>query len=157
MSLLGWAVVSELVLSVIFLTLLFAYKWRQRRRQHRDIEQLLVDIEARQMLRSQELSQCLQEHFGLDSESSGELSGQLIQAEKQFLQAFIAQQLRQVPISCFYEDLCEVLDAYYRGLASAGKPVATSSVPMKGSDEQVAELESLLPIKELPDWGDVFD
>lgn len=157
MSLLGWAVVSEFVLILVFIAIVFGFKWRQRRRHHRDIEQLLEDIETRQVLRGQQLSRRLQEHFGLDSEPSSQLSDQLIDAEKQFLQAFIEQQLRQASVSSFYENLCEVLDAYYQTLKAVGKSSHNNPSPIPSAEEQKAELEALLPINDVPDWGDVFD
>ena len=154
MTMLWWIGSGEFLLMLGLLAVVLGLRWRQKRRQHLDIERLLEDVETRQALRRQQLTRRLQEHYGLTSESAAQLSESLMVAEKQFLRGFIDQQLHQASVSGFYEDFCGVLEAYYNALKTAGRE---SKTPKPQTASTGTDKQRQTTVTEVPDWGDVFD
>lgn len=149
-----------LVAIISFLTL----NWLQKRKQHRQLEQLLDDIQERQNSRKNRLSRKLTRQFDMPEDEAQGISEQLIGAEKLFLQHYIGQLLTQKPSDIVYDHLCELLDDYLNRLPHQNKDSAKAAkTQQSASDPEIASVapetdpaENSNAIPE-PDWGDVFD
>lgn len=153
------SIVAICIAETIFVLLLVAglllSHWRGKRRIGNELEALLDDIDDRQGLRGAQLARRLAELHRLDKTVADNLSGQLLDAEKQFLKTFIEQQVGHHSIADFYEKLCLLLDAYLiaapeREASTVApkptEPTEQSQAPADGDNENAP-----------PDWGDVFD
>lgn len=141
-----------LTLLIILLTAsLFYLNWQQKREHHRQFERLLDDFDGRQADRNNLLIQHLTDAYGMKRNAAEVLANQLISAEKLFLQQFIKQQLQHKSVEGFYQQLCELLDAYLDKLPTAGQPAS----PFHSANDanKTASVDDTPP----PEWGDVFD
>lgn len=149
-----------LVAIISFLTL----SWLQKRKQHRQLEQLLDDIQERQNIRKNRLSRKFMRQFDMSENDAQGISEQLIAAEKLFLQRYIGQFLTQKPSDIVYDQLCELLDDYLNRLPHQNKDSSEAAkIRQTASDPEIASVapetdsaENSNAIPE-PEWGDVFD
>ena len=91
---------------------LFFLSWKRSKTITVECEKLLDNFGSKEDERKAQLIQFLEENYDLKTEAAEESAGYMIEAEKQFLQQFIKQQLEQTSITDFYEYLCELLDQY---------------------------------------------
>ena len=91
---------------------LFFLRWKRGKVKTAEFEKLLDNVSSKEGERKAQLIQFLEESHALKTEEAEESAGYMIEAEKQFLQQFIKQQLEQTSITGFYTDLCELLDNY---------------------------------------------
>lgn len=160
MLLLMGVLVTTLVLLAIIGFL--SVSWFKKRKQHRQLEQLLDEIKERQDTRKNKLARKFARHFDMGENDAQGISEQLIGAERRFLQQYIDQLLKQKPSDIVYDQLCDLLDYYLNSLVPRGKdasqPAETAdTAPPVGemtANEQAAGETQNTPE---PDWGDVFD
>ncbi|MCK9607874.1 MAG: hypothetical protein M0R33_15630 [Methylomonas sp.] len=165
MQLLMGALLTSFVLVAIisFLTL----SWFKKRKQHRQLEQLLNEIEETQNSRKTKLSQKLTLQFEMTENDAQGVSEQLIGAEKLFLQQYIDQLLNQKPSAIVYDQVCELLDYYLDSLAlqnTDSSQTSNTTQPIS-SDAEITHITAepqpkpteKPDAKPEPDWGDVFD
>ena len=91
---------------------LFFLSWKRSKTKAAELEKLLDNVGSKEDERKAQLIQFLEESYDLKTEAAEESAGYMIEAEKQFLQQFIKQQLEQTSITDFYGYLCELLDQY---------------------------------------------
>ena len=91
---------------------LFFLSWKRSKTKAAELEKLLDNVGSKEDERKAQLIQFLEESYDLKTEAAEESAGYMIEAEKQFLQQFIKQQLEQTSITAFYGYLCELLDQY---------------------------------------------
>ena len=91
---------------------LFFLSWKRSKTITVECEKLLDNFGSKEDERKAQLIQFLEENYDLKTEAAEESAGYMIEAEKQFLQQFIKQQLEQTSITDFYGYLCELLDQY---------------------------------------------
>jgi hypothetical protein len=91
---------------------LFFLSWKRSKTITVECEKLLDNVASKEDERKAQLIQFLEENYDLKTEAAEESAGYMIEAEKQFLQQFIKQQLEQTSITDFYGYLCELLDQY---------------------------------------------
>jgi hypothetical protein len=107
-----------LILAEVFVVLLgivgflFYLRWKRKKDKSTEIEELLDNIDSQQAERKLLLSEHLKENCDMQNEQAEESCGLMIEAEKQFLQLFLKQQIEQTPMTDFYTNLCELLDQY---------------------------------------------
>lgn len=163
--------------------LLFYLRWKRKKLQSAEIDKLLDLIDSQHAERQSLLSQHLKENFNLQSEQAKESGGLMVEAEKQFLQQFLKQQIEQTPLTDFYSNLCELLDQYLYFVTSIkieqhnsydenplqtaeamelvedefgiGDEVIAEEEPEPESDPE-PEPEPELEKEAEPDWGDAF-
>ncbi len=144
--------IAETIFVLLLVGGLLLSHWRGKRRFDNELEALLDDINDRQGVRGGQLARRLAELHRLDKADADHLSRQLLEAEKQFLKAFIEQQVGRHSIADFYEKLCLLLDAYLiaapqrEDAAVAPEPSEPAQAPADTGNENPP-----------PDWGDVFD
>lgn len=91
---------------------LFFLRWKRGKVKTAEFETLLDTVSSKEGERKAQLIQFLEESHALKTGEAEESAGYMIEAEKQFLQQLIKQQLEQTSITGFYTDLCELLDNY---------------------------------------------
>ena len=91
---------------------LFFLRWKRGKVKTAEFEELLDNVSSKEDERKAQLIRFLEESHALRTDVAQESAGYMIEAEKQFLQKFIKQQLEQTSITEFYVDLCELLDNY---------------------------------------------
>jgi len=105
-------VVETAVIILGVVGFLFFLSWKRSRAITAEFEKLLDNVASKEDERKAQLIQFLEEGYDLKNEALKESAGYMIEAEKQFLQQFIKQQLEQTSITGFYDNLCELLDQY---------------------------------------------
>jgi len=100
-----------IVLLVIIGALLFL-EWKKRKALTQQVDQLLETVEQQQQERVKTLTQLLETEYLLESSEAKEAGEYMIEAEKQFMQQFIKQQIEKTTVAEFYENLCGLLDQY---------------------------------------------
>ncbi len=172
-----------IVLLVIVCILLFL-EWKRRKVFSQQLEQLLQSIDEQQKQRISTLTQLLENEYALDSSAAQESGEYMVEAEKQFMQQFVKQQIEKTTIAEFYQNLCGLLDQYLYfvpKLSDIQQPVKAEdkitetkpepeiseptepTEPTEASEddaENVAETEEVPESKqeteEEPGWGDAF-
>ena len=91
---------------------LFFLSWKRSKTKAAELEKLLDNVGSKEDERKAQLIQFLEESYDLKTEAAEESARCMIEAEKQFLQQFIKQQLEQTSITDFYGYLCKLLDQY---------------------------------------------
>jgi len=165
------------VLLVIVCILLFL-EWKRKKTFSQQLEQLLQAIDEQQKPRLSTLTQLLENEYALDSSAAQESAGYMIEAEKQFMQQFVKQQIEKTTIAEFYQNLCGLLDQYLYfvpNLSEIQQPVkaedniieekpeiSEATEATEDDTENVAETEaeeiseSKQETEEEPDWGGAF-
>jgi hypothetical protein len=105
-------VVEVIVILLVAVGFLFFLPWKRSKAKTIEFERLLDNIASKEDERKAQLIQFLEESHALKTEAAEESAGYMVEAEKQFLQYFIKQQLEQTPVNDFHENLCELLDQY---------------------------------------------
>ena len=105
-------VVEVLVILFGAVGFLFFLRWKRGKVKTAEFEKLLDNVSSKEDERKSQLIQFLEEGHALKADAAEESAGYMIEAEKQFLQQFIKQQLEQTSITDFYVNLCELLDNY---------------------------------------------
>lgn len=165
-----------LVLFIIVCVLAFLI-WKRKKITAKGLEQLLDNVESRQDERKQQLAEFLIKDYALDADEAKESGEYMVEAEKQFMQQFVKQQLEQTAVTDFYGNLCELLDQYLYFVPKKG---SEESVPVENevdepevsdtqdateeventeadTDEFGSDAEQNAEEKEAePDWGDAF-
>jgi len=175
------AATSILVLEIAILLLvivgvLLFLEWKKRKALTQQLDQLLGAVEEQQQERVKTLTQYLETEYSLDASEAVESGEYMIEAEKQFMQQFIKQQVEKTTVAEFYENLCGLLDQYMYFVPKLSdlkgkvepdvtpKPVEPVEV-VKLKPKNVGHNNLHLTEKELeeksepegePDWGDAF-
>ena len=105
-------VIEVIVILLVAVGFLFFLPWKRSKAKTVEFEKLLDNIASKEDERKAQLIQFLEERHALKTEAAEESAGYMVEAEKQFLQYFIKQQLEQTPVNDFHENLCELLDQY---------------------------------------------
>ena len=118
---------------------LFFLRWKRRKVKTAEFEELLDNVSSREDERKAQLVRFLEENHALKTEAAEESAGYMIEAEKQFLQQFIKQQLEQTSITGFYTDLCELLDnyLYFVPTVNIEQDVSNDDAPKQQDDLEV--------------------
>jgi len=141
-------VLSSAIVLLLLLTSSMAFlNWREKRRQHEQIERLLDDVTERQQQRAVELTKRLMEEHGLAQTDAESLSDHLLASEKRFLREFIMQRLRRQSLEHFYQGLCELLDQYMNHFST--NPSQSDNFSKARQDIHLSNNDQ--------NWGDVFD
>jgi len=147
-----------IVLLVVVGILLFL-EWKKRKALTQQVDQLLVVVEEHQQERVKTLTQYLETEYSLDAPEAAESGEYMIEAEKQFMQQFIKQQMEKTTVAEFYENLCGLLDQYlyFVPKLSELKEMMVELGVEEISSEPEIEIESSEVMEESePDWGDAF-
>lgn len=96
----------------IVVCVLFFFSWKRKKISTVEFEQLLDNVNNQQEERKTQLIQFLINDYGVEEDEATESGMYMVEAEKQFLQQFIKQQLEKTPVTPFYENLTELLDQY---------------------------------------------
>ena len=165
-----------LVLFIIVCVLAFLI-WKRKKATGNELEQLLDNVGSLQDERKQQLAEFLIKDYALGADEAKESGEYMVEAEKQFMQQFVKQQLEQTAVTDFYGNLCELLDQYLYFVQKKGseEPVPVESEDDKpeisdtketveeientevSSDEFGSDAEQDAEEKEAePDWGDAF-
>ena len=154
---------------------LFFLRWKKGKVKTAEFDKLLDNVSSKEGERKAQLIQFLEESHALKTEEAEESAGYMIEAEKQFLQQFIKQQLEQTSITGFYTDLCELLDnyLYFVPTVNIEQDVSNDDAPEQQENVEVevfetdseAEIEDAFDseepeepevTEETLDWGDAF-
>jgi len=174
------AATSILVLEIAILLLvivgvLLFLEWKKRKALTQQVDQLLEVVEEQQQERVKTLIQYLETEYSLDTSEATESGEYMIEAEKQFMQQFIKQQVEKTTLAEFYENLCGLLDQYMYFVPKLSdlkkqlepdvtpEPVEAEVVKLKPKNvghnnlhmTEKSPKEEPEPEAE-PDWGDAF-
>jgi len=133
-----------IVFFVIICVLSF-FIWKRKKTQAKQFEQLLETLDKQQDERKQKLSLSLIDGYALEEKVAQESGEYMVEAEKQFIQQFMKQQMEQTTIAGFYDNLCELLDQYLYFVPKINEDEKTPSesvMPEENSDESDETLES---------------
>ena len=158
-----------LVLLVIVAVLVFLL-WKRKKTSSKELEQLLDNVEDQQVERKAQLIQLLIKDYALNEDEAKESGSYMVEAEKQFLQQFMKQQIEQTTVTGFYESLCELLDQYlyFVPKKSADEVESDESQfvePVVDKNQEAVEDSLMNSIEESstkqeeeaePDWGETF-
>ncbi len=171
------AATSILVLEIAILLLvivgvLFFLEWKKRKALTQQLDQLLGVVEEQQQERVKTLTQLLETEYLLEASEAKESGEYMIEAEKQFIQQFIKQQIEKTTVTEFYENLCGLLDQYMFFVPKpsdikqaepevASEPVEAEVVKLKPKNVghnnlHVTEKKPEPEPEAEPDWGDAF-
>ncbi len=148
-----------IVLLGVVVVMIF-FRWKNKKLQTASFEQLLSNIKEVESERKSQLIQFLMDSHALPEKEAGESGEYMLEAEKQFLEQFMKQQLEQAPIADFYANLCELLDQYLYFIPTA--KIDTDVTKVYGVEELTIDdkdsglLEVADEIDE-PSWGDAFE
>jgi|GEM_PF-2383960 len=145
------------ILSILLLTLVFV-GWKQKKSKNSEFEQLLNEIAEREELRKILVIKYLTEHQHLDGQAALMLSEDFIEAEKQFIYSFLEQQMKQKPLTGFYENLCGLLDKYLNLLPAI--EVFDHEKPLSGTEgaDKKTDVIAIPETEEISSggWGTAF-
>ena len=157
MTLMIFLIEIGIVLLGVVVVMLF-FRWKNKKLQTASFEQLLSNIKEVESERKSQLIRFLMDSHALPEKEAEESGGYMLEAEKQFLEQFMKQQLEQAPITDFYANLCELLDQYLYFIPTAKVGAAVTN------DNGVGDLDSddsgLLEVADEidePSWGDAFE
>ncbi len=158
------------VLAIVLFAVLFV-NWRRKKHHNVALEQLLDAVTGQEENRKEGLIQYLTEHQKMDDQQALELCEDFVEAEKQFMYLFLEQQMKQTPVTEFYDHLCELLDKYLNLLPQAVElrdeetPQEAESATEETADAETVDMEeagetnppasSTIDIDE-PDWDAAF-
>ncbi len=163
-----------LVLLVIVCILAFII-WKRKKTTSNELEQLLDNVDSLQDERKRQLAEFLIKDYALDADEARESGEYMVEAEKQFIQQFVKQQLEQGTVSDLYANLSELLDQYLyfvpknlvavenvaddlessdtQDTAEEAEKIEVSPDDASSEIDQKAEGEN---VEAEPDWGDAF-
>ena len=174
--------IVEMALVLLVVICVMGYlSWKQKKNRIAELEQLLENANDQQAERKVQLEQFLIKDYALEKNAAKESADYMVEAERQFLQQFIRQQLEQTKVTDFYANLSELLDQYLYFVPSISEqqetPGITKNIENKEGEEeklieenafnaygkanskednvQLDELENAAEDSE-PDWGDAF-
>jgi len=127
--------IATVLMSIVCVFVFFG--WKRKKRRGNEFDQLLEGINSHQNERLAQLMQYLMKDHALPEDEAKESSEYMIEAEKQFLQQFIKQQIEQTPVTEFYDNLRELLDQYLYFVPK--KDLENTSSTEKELVEQVVE------------------
>jgi len=104
--------VEMAVVLCAIVALLVFFRWKSRRAKATELEKLLDDFSSKEADRKASLITFFNEKQGLAVEQASESTDYLLEAEKQFLQGFLKQQMERTSLESFYEGLSGLLDQY---------------------------------------------
>ncbi len=139
-----------IVLLAIVCVLVFL-GWKQRKKLTQQIEQLMDAVNSQQDDRKKKLIQLLVEDYALDVAEAAEAGGSMVEAEKQFLQQFVKQQVEKTTVTDFYSQLCALLDQY---LYFVPKNVQKNNIEERGAIKVTTDIGSLGDISEPEQAGE---
>jgi len=140
---------------------LFFLRLKKKSKKLFELKQILENISSQEGERKAHLVNHLQEGYALSSEEAEESAAYMVEAEKQFIQQFIKEQIDEASVVDFHQNLCELLDQYLYF-------VPTSTVEENNSvNVEKAEITTKAVLleeknhdsdekKEEPDWGEAF-
>ncbi len=104
---------AEVVLVFIGLTgFLFYLRWKREKIKTAEFESLLTNFDVQVGERKVQLIHFLEENYAMETKDAEESANFMIEAEKNFLQQFLTQQIEKKPVTDFHQNLCELLDQY---------------------------------------------
>ncbi len=104
--------VEVVLVSVGFTGLMFYLRWKRKKIETSEFESLLINFDNQVEERKAQLINLLEENYGLETKGAEESASFMIEAEKNFLQQFLTQQIEKKPVNDFHQNLCELLDQY---------------------------------------------
>lgn len=105
--------IVEMALVLLVVICVMGYlSWKQKKNRIAELEQLLENASDQQAERKVQLEQFLIKDYALEKDAAKESADYMVEAERQFLQQFIRQQLEQTKVTDFYANLSELLDQY---------------------------------------------
>lgn len=105
-------VIEVAVVCLGIVALLFYFRWKKKKNTTAEFEKLLDNVSSQEEERKAYLIQHLVDGYAMSSEAAVESGEYMIEAEKQFLQQFMKQQIERSSVADFYQNLCELLDQY---------------------------------------------
>lgn len=113
MSLPAIVLVVEMIIVLMGVAgFLFFLRWKRKKTKSAELEKLLDNVVNHEQQRKTQLMLFVKEKYGLEAEAAEESILPMIEAEKQFVQQFLKQQMEQTPVTDFYQNLCVLLDQY---------------------------------------------
>ncbi len=155
-----------LVLFAVVCILVFLM-WKHKKKVAMEFDKLLNKVNDQQSERKIQLVKFLIDDHALEVGEAEEASEYMVEAEKQFMQLFIKQQIEQAPVDGFYGNLCELLDQYLYFVPKKDSDEETESSEDKddmvvseevneAEDNKAVEGSSQQQEEAEPDWGDAF-
>ncbi|MCK5831043.1 MAG: hypothetical protein KAH20_12165 [Methylococcales bacterium] len=105
-------VVEIAVVCLIVVALLLYFRWKKKNAILAEFVILLDTVNNKENERKAYLVQHLVDGYAVKNEEAVESGEYMIEAEKQFLQQFMKQQIEGASVTDFYQNLCELLDQY---------------------------------------------
>jgi|GEM_PF-1644314 len=102
--------------------------WKRKKTRVDELEALLEYVDDQQAERKAQLVQFLIKDYAQDKELAKESASYMVEAEKQFVQQFIKQQLQQTKVTDFYANLSELLDQYLYFVPSVPEQQQSSKI-----------------------------
>ncbi len=136
-------VVEIIILLLGLVVLLLFFRWKTKKEKTKDLEQLLDNIASQENTRQQILFDHLQKGYALEDEKAITLSTLLVNAEKQFMQVFIQQQIEQTAITDFHQTLCELLDQYLNTIPALNSPDLNLAVTVAEPEHVESPLDAM--------------
>jgi len=141
---LGILLVEVAVISLLAVSMVFFLFWKQKKTRTAEFEQLLQNIENQQGERKDQLAQYLTKDYRLVEDEAQESAEYMVEAEKQFMQLFIKQQIEQTPVSDFYGNLSELLDQYLYFIPKIAEQENNSESSISAETEEIeAEIKDI--------------
>lgn len=100
------------IVLLCIVALLFYLRWKKQRNKSIELGKMLDNFSRMESDRLSGLIRFFQEKQGAQAEDAEASAGYMVEAEKQFLQQFLKQQIEQTSIEDFYQNLIELLDQY---------------------------------------------
>jgi FtsZ-interacting cell division protein ZipA len=127
--------VEVAVVCLGIVALLFYFRWKKKKNTIAEFERLLNNVSSQEEERKAYLIQHLVDGYVISGEAAAESGEYMIEAEKQFLQQFMKQQIEGSSVADFYQNLCELLNQYLYFVPSKDED-ENSTAPEAAIDEQ---------------------
>ncbi len=140
---------------------LFFLRLKKKSKKLFELNQILKNISSQEGERKAHLVNYLQEGYALSSEKAEESAAYMVEAEKQFIQQFIKEQIDEASVVDFHQNLCELLDQYLYFVPTS---TVEENNPANVEQAEITTKAVLLEEKnhdsdekkEEPDWGEAF-
>ncbi len=140
---------------------LFFLRLKKKSKKLFELKQILENISSQEGERKAHLVNHLQEGYALSSEEAEESAAYMVEAEKQFIQQFIKEQIDEASVVNFHQNLYELLDQYLYFVPTSA---VVGNNPANVEQAEITTKAVLLEEKnhdsnekkEEPDWGEAF-
>jgi len=155
-------IIESIVVLLAISGFLFFLQLKKKSKKLFELNQILENISSQEGERKAHLANHLQEGYALSSEAAVESAGYMVEAEKQFIHQFVKEQIEQVSVVDFHQNLCELLDQYLYFVPAStvdeSNPanVEQSEITTKPTLLEEQSHDSAEKKEEDPDWGEAF-